>query len=113
MIENNPDYFHNIGVVLLARAAQAYGVPLTDLFSPTAPTPPNSRMEEDVNLSLIEQVACAEGWLASDLLEITKEYRRESLAAAARGRVARLSKEEIHNRHSTLEKKRLDESRLI
>jgi transcriptional regulator with XRE-family HTH domain/tRNA A-37 threonylcarbamoyl transferase component Bud32 len=113
LIENNSDYFHNAGLVLISRIANVHNLSVVDLLGPTSPIPAAPQLEEDANISLIEQVACAEDWSARDLVHVIREYRGEALSAAARGASPRLTTEEIHKRHEALQRKRLEESRLF
>jgi transcriptional regulator with XRE-family HTH domain len=113
LFEDNPEHFHNIGLVLLLRMSGVFGVPLSGLIeSGEMPTAPPSRIDE-TNVALIERVACAEGWPAKDLVEIVGEYRQEREALAARGLPLHWAKEDVHRRHEELQRKRLEDPMLF
>jgi serine/threonine-protein kinase len=105
MIEDNPDHFHNAGIVALTRIAAAHGVPLSDIICKasvqTAALSP--RTLQDDELQLILRTANEGDWTPRDIQEYVEDY--ESVVKE-RGRRGPLTKAEICRRHKELRENR-------
>jgi transcriptional regulator with XRE-family HTH domain len=105
LMEKNPDFFHNAGLAVLTRVAGAYGLRLSDLVSEVPIGELGGPIQDDANLTLVEEVAMAQDWAIKDFIEIRNQYR-SGATVVQRGK---LTPEKIHELHSALLKKRLSD----
>lgn len=106
-VENNPDHFHNVGIVMLRRIAKAHEVSFGDLLSTVPVRQMSGPVQDDASTRRLEEVARIQNWAAADFLDIRDDLRKE---LAARGGARDVTAEEIHRRHEALERKRLSHS---
>jgi transcriptional regulator with XRE-family HTH domain len=110
MMENNPDYFHNAGIAVLTRVARAHGQVPSDLLSSlvaSEPVRPAGAEGTARLIRVVNEVAVAEHWPTEDVVAIQEEYLAE---LAAKGRAPDVGRQEVHDRHEALLRRRLEES---
>ncbi len=106
-LEERPLDEHNIGLHVLGRLLAVYNSSIADLFGP-AKLQLKPTKTVDYNLRTLEEVARSTGWPAADYFELRDDYEKQ---IAASGDTERVDADNWLQRHSALEKRRLNDQR--
>jgi serine/threonine protein kinase/transcriptional regulator with XRE-family HTH domain len=106
-LEERPLNYHNVSLHIVGRLLVTYGCNTSDLFEATAPIARSPRTA-DHNIRSLESVASKMSWSVADYLQLRDDYER-TLAAA--GDTERIDEESWLQRHSALEKRKMQDNR--